>query len=298
MSGQTYVKSSSKSSSSRSSSLQQYYAGLAAHKPMSEEREQELTRRYREERDPRIARELVEAHLRLVIMIAREHHCETIPLSDLVQEGNMGLMKAVEKFDPERGVRLISYARWWIRAYILNYIMRNMRQVRMGTTRAQRKLFFNLNKTRRELERQGITPTPEAIAEHLEVKPDTVVAMSRRLDAPDLSLDAPVSSTEGDSATLGAMMPTATPGPESLVGRRQLWRRLGDCLERFEQHLGERDRRIWSERMISEEPLTLRELASVFGVSHERVRQLEARIKRRLGAFVRERVNPQDLLAA
>src|SRR6478752_2600774 len=179
--------------------LQRYLAEIRRFRVLSREEEHQLAVQYKEYGDLEAAYKLVTANLRLVVMIAREYQKAFKNLLDLIQEGNMGLMEAVKNFDPYRGVRFPSYAVWWIRAYIIRYIMNNWRMVKVGTTQAQRKLFFNLQKERDRLEREGFSPDPKLIADRLGVKESEVVEMEQRLSSRDLSVDAPV--TEGEDGT-------------------------------------------------------------------------------------------------
>jgi RNA polymerase sigma-32 factor len=183
-----------------SDALQRYLAEIRRIPILSREEEHEIAVRWREQGDRQAAWKLVTSNLRIVVMIAREYQRAFHNLLDLVQEGNVGLMEAVKNFDPYRGIRFPSYAVWWIRAYIIRYIMNNWRLVKVGTTQAQRKLFFNLQKERDRLEREGFTPEPKLIAQRLDVKEKEVVEMSQRLAARDASIDAPVS--DGEDGTL------------------------------------------------------------------------------------------------
>ncbi len=185
----------------RSDALSRYFSQLREHAPISREEEHELAVRWVEQGDAQAARRLVLANLRLVVKIAMEYRRTWTNVLDLIQEGNVGLLQAVQRFDPYQGVKLSSYAAYWIRAYVLKYLLDNIRLVRLGTTRAQRKLFFRLNKEKRELERLGIEVEPRLIAERLDVTEDDVIDMEQRLGHSDLSFDAPVREEEG-SATL------------------------------------------------------------------------------------------------
>ncbi len=190
------MPSSSDRTLERVDGLTQYLAELRKHAPISREEEQELARRWVEHGDIEAAKSLVLANLRLVVKIAMEYQRAWNNTLDLIQEGNLGLMQAVHRFDPTRGVKVSSYAAYWIRAYLLKFILDNLRIVRLGTTRAQRKLFFNLNKEKRALERQGFEVEPRLLAERLGVSEHDVIDMDQRLSDSDLSLNAPVRADE------------------------------------------------------------------------------------------------------
>jgi RNA polymerase sigma-32 factor len=280
-----------------SDALTRYMAELAQHAPISREEEHELAVRWREERDLEAARRLVLANLRLVVKIAMEYRRAWVNLLDLIQEGNLGLMQAVQRFDPYRGVKLSSYGAYWIRAYILKYILDNIRMVRLGKTRAERKLFFRLNKEKRELESQGFRPELRLLAERLEVSEQDVSSMEQRLAESDLSLNAPARRHEG-SAEYGDFIPGGGASVEDTVGSAQMRRVFLENVREFSKDCDERERRILDERLLAEEPLTLQELGEEFGVSRERVRQLEARLMKRLSEYLKERLVDFDFYAA
>jgi RNA polymerase sigma-32 factor len=202
-----------------------------------------------------------------------------------VQEGNIGLMQAVKRFDPHRGVKLSSYSAWWIRAYILRFILNNWRLVKLGTTQAQRKLFFNLNKERARLAAMGIEPTHEEIAKRLEVDTKDVREMDLRLSSGDSSLDVPVGEADGTTSRLDLLRSTAD-SPEVEVSDGQVLSMLKEQLGVFRETLQGKDLVIFDRRMVAEDPVTLQELGVEFGVSRERVRQLEARISGKLRTFL------------
>jgi len=197
-------------------------------------------------------------------------------------------MEAVQRYDPYKGVKLSSYAVYWIRAYILKYIMDNMRSVRLGTTRASRKLFFRLNKEKRELERQGYRAEPKLLAERLDVSEDDVIDMESRLSQPDQSFDAPLRSDKADGMTFGDRMAAPGISSEAEVGAGELREVFLGKVEEFADSLGERDLKILNERLLAEEPRTLAELGIEFDISRERVRQLEAKLVKRLRTYMEE----------
>lgn len=273
---------------SQASALTAYMSQLKHHAPITREEEHELAVRWVEDGDVDAAKQLVLSNLRLVVKIAMEYRRAWTNTLDLIQEGNVGLMEAVQRFDPYQGVKLSSYAVYWIRAYILKYILDNMRSVRLGTTRASRKLFFRLNKEKRELERQGYEVEPKLLAERLEVSEDDVIDMEARLSRPDVSFDAPLRSGEADGMTFGDRMAAPGISSEATVGARELRAVFLEKIGDFAESLGDRDRQILDERILAEEPRTLADLGGEFEVSRERVRQLEAKLVKRLRTYMEE----------
>ncbi len=274
--------------SSQATALTAYMSQLRHHAPIDREEEHALAVRWIEEGDVDAARLLVLSNLRLVVKIAMEYRRAWTNTLDLIQEGNVGLMEAVQRFDPYQGVKLSSYAVYWIRAYILKYILDNMRSVRLGTTRASRKLFFRLNKEKRELERLGYEVEPKLLAERLDVSEDDVIEMEARLSRPDVSFDAPLRSEDGDGMTFGDRMASPDIGSEFAVGASELREVFHEKIEEFADTLTGRDLQILRERILAEEPRTLAELGEDFGVSRERVRQLEAKLVQRLRGYMED----------
>jgi RNA polymerase sigma-32 factor len=266
--------------------LQRYLAEIRRYGLLSREEEHALAVRYKEEQDLEAAYRLVTANLRLVVMIAREYQRATRNLLDLIQEGNMGLMEAVKNFDPYRGVRFPSYAVWWIRAYIIRYLMNNWRLVKIGTTQAQRKLFFNLQKEKERLEAEGIRPGPKLIAQRLDVKESEVIEMEQRLGASDLSIDATVD--EADGRTLLDFLPNHTPTAEDAVADAEFRRQVSEKIRAFGETLKDKEAVIFHARLLADKPLTLQDIGDRYGISRERVRQLEERLKRKLKAYLLE----------
>lgn len=264
--------------------LQRYLAEIRRFAILSREEEHRLAVEYKEYGNIEAAYKLVTANLRLVVMIAREYQRAFKNILDLVQEGNMGLMEAVKNFDPYRGVRFPSYAVWWIRAYMIRYIMNDWRMVKIGTTQAQRKLFFNLHKEKERLEAEGLSPGPKLLAQRLNVKEDEVVEMEQRLGSRDLSVDMPMG---GDNeATLLHFLPDDKQGPEERVAETQYQRLLREKMELFAKGLKDKELVIYRERLLNEEPVTLREIGDKYGISRERVRQIEERVKKKLKSFL------------
>ncbi|HEX9241070.1 MAG TPA: RNA polymerase factor sigma-32, partial [Anaeromyxobacter sp.] len=253
------------------------------------------------------AHRLVTANLRFVVKVAYEYRSYGFRIADLVQEGNIGLMKAVQKFDPDKGIRLISYAVWWIRAYIQNYILKSWSLVKLGTTQAQRKLFFSLARTRRELDRTSVQQgadsdgrDSEKVARKLRVKPSEVDEMARRMEGRDFSLDAPMGDDGG--TTHVEFVPSATPSAhDELSGAEEqalVSGRVGAALAQLDR----RERFIIEQRVMADRPMTLKELGDHFGFSRERARQLEIRakekLKQQLQALAAEVDWPTDGVAA
>ncbi len=270
-----------------SSSLELYLSEINQFLLLTVEEEQNLARLYRQKGDTRAAHRLVTANLRFVVKVAYEYRSYGFKMADLIQEGNIGLMKAVQKFDPDKGIRLISYAVWWIRAYIQNYILKSWSLVKLGTTQAQRKLFFSLARTKRELDKMsnehGFDSDGEdssKIARKLKVKPGEVEEMTQRMEGRDLSLDAPMGD-DGGYTHVDFVVGKATGQDEELSGAQEqsmVQSRIGEALGRLDQ----RERYIIEMRVMSDRPMTLKELGEHFGFSRERARQLEIRAKEKL----------------
>jgi RNA polymerase sigma-32 factor len=246
---------------------------------LAPERERALAVAWRERRDQAALSQLVGSHLRLVIKIARSFGGYGLPLADLVAEGNVGLMQAAEKFDPDRGFRFATYAMWWIRAAIQEYILHSWSLVKMGTTAAQKKLFFNLRKLKgrmEELEQGDLSPeTVTAIATELDVPEQEVVEMNRRLAGSDNSLNAIIGG-DGDSEWL-EMLPDERPSHETIIADADEFRQRRDLLGAALEKLNPRERDILTERRLKDEPSTLEELSHRYAVSRERIRQIEVR---------------------
>ncbi len=264
--------------------LKVYLREISRNLQLSREEEHELALKYTKEKDIEAAYRLVSSNLWLVVKIAKEYERTARQLMDLIQEGNIGLMEAVKSFDPYRGVRLPSYAVWWIRAYILRYLLANWRMVKIGTTQAQRKLFFNLTKEKERLEKEGFRPTPKLIAERLDVKEGEVVEMEQRLGSSDLSVDAPLQ--EDSDSNLLSILPDGALSVDELLSQKQTRALIQEAFIEFLTTLNEKEQAIFRERLLSEEKATLNDLASRFSLSKERIRQLEERIKEKLKTFL------------
>jgi RNA polymerase sigma-32 factor len=248
--------------------------------------EKALAERYAATGDVEAAARLVTSNLRLVVKIAFEYRRAYRNIMDLIQEGNIGLMHAVKKFDPTRGVKLSSYAAWWIRAYILRFILNNWRLVKLGTTQAQRKLFFNLNKERARLRSMGIDPTPAALADRMGVTEQEVDDMDKRLKADDVSLDAEISDGEGRALTRLDMIADTGALQDRLFHEAHFDDVFKARLQAFGADLEGKELFIFENRLVGSEPLTLQEIGDRFDVSRERIRQIERRLLEKLRRFL------------
>ena len=266
----------------KSDLLQAYLTEIRHHPILDREEEKDLAMQYLENQDPDAAKQLVTSNLRLVVKLAFQYHRQWSNVLDLIQEGNMGLVEALSRYDPYRGIRFSSYAQYWIRAMILRYLMDNYRMVRLGSTRHGRKLFFQLNKEKKRLEAMGIKPTSRALSEALEVPEEEVINVDQHMRAPAMSLHAPVGSEEGRE--LSEVIPDKVDiGPETQAARSELGAQVAEQLSAFAATLrDERENAIWFERLVSEDPISLAVLGERFEVSKERIRQIESRIRKRL----------------
>ena len=271
--------------SSASDSLKLYLLEIGKHALLTADEEQTLARAWAKG-DTRAAHQLVTANLRFVVKVANEYRSYGFGLSDLVQEGNIGLMKAVQKFDPERGIRFISYAVWWIRAYIQNYILRSFSLVKLGTTQGQRKLFFSLARTKRELDRLSTEHGADSdgedvakIAKKLNVKPHEVEEMSQRMGGRDFSLDAPVG--EGDLTHIDFLADEGPAQDHGVAAAHERTKLEGGVAAALAE-LDARERFIIEQRVMGDGEMTLKDIGEHFGFSRERARQLELRAKEKL----------------
>ena len=279
----------------RADPLQSYMAEVRRHPLLTREEEHALAVKYRETGDVKAAYRLVASNLRLVVKLAHEYHRNPMSLLDLIQEGNIGLMQAVKKYDPYRGVKLSTYGAWWIRAYILRYIVENWKMVKLGTTEAQRKLFFKLRQEQERLANQGYDVTPKLIADRLNVTEQEVVEMDQRLGHDEVSLDAPLSD-DSTQTRADRMLPSSAPAADERLASEELKSVFRQHLTEFAKSLKDKERYIFDKRLMTEEPLTLQEIGDQYGVSRERARQLEAHLIGRLKAYMRERIPDFDLV--
>ena len=263
------------------SGLSRYLNEIKRFPILSADEELLLAKNYLEKGESEAAHKLVTSHLRLVAKIAMQYRGYGLPVADLISEGNLGLMKAVKKFDPQRGCRLSTYAMWWIKASVTEYILRSWSLVKMGTLSAQKKLFFSLRKAKRKLyiiDAQTIDPEKTAkLAEQFSISEADITHLDRRITARDLSLNAPVSNSEEDSMEFIDILEDDTPSPEVLVARTQETEFRQKYLKDAMFQLSERERHIFTERRLKEDPITLEKLGEHYGISRERVRQLENR---------------------
>ena len=248
--------------------------------------EKSLAESYVSTGDVQAAARLVTSNLRLVVKIAFEYRRAYRNIMDLIQEGNIGLMHAVKKFDPSRGVKLSSYAAWWIRAYILRFVLNNWRLVKLGTTQAQRKLFFNLNKERARLKSMGIEPTNEALADRMGVTETEVIDMDKRLKADDVSLNAELSDGEGRSLTRMDMLPDPGDLQDELFSEAYFDDALKTRLVSFGSDLTDKEAFIFERRLTATDPMTLQEIGDHYEVSRERIRQIEKRLLGKLRGYL------------
>ena len=267
--------------------LKSYLHEVSRYPLLEPEEEFKLATQLREEGDINAARALVSANLRLVVKIAFEYQSLYSNVLDLIQEGNMGLMKAVSKFDPTKGARLGYYASWWIRSYILKYLLDNFRLVKVGTTQAQKKLFYHLMREKEKLEAQGLLAGPKLLAETLDVREKDVIEMEQRLSGKgaELSLDAPLDHDEGIARHLDTLADEGELADQALE-KRELLKLLEDRLPEFEKGLSEKEQRLLRDRLLSDVPQTLQEIASKYGLTRERARQIEAKVIAKLREFL------------
>ena len=263
-------------------SLHIYLREVSRFPLLKPEEEHALALRVRDHNDADAAFRLVSSHLRLVVRIAMDFQRRWMQnVLDLVQEGNVGLMRAVNKFDPDKGIKFSYYASFWIKAYILKFIMDNWRMVKIGTTQAQRKLFYNLNRERQKLILQGFDPDSALLSQRLGVTQDQVVEMQQRLDASDVSLDVPVSDENGSASRMD-FLPALGPGIEEDIAGSEIARLVRDSIEELMPSLSEKEIYILENRLLTDEPATLREIGERYNVTRERIRQLEARLLEKL----------------
>lgn len=269
--------------------LQMYLFEIKRYRLLTREEEKELAIRVREKKDQRAAYRLITSNLRLVVKIAMDfHRYWTKNLLDLIQEGNLGLLQAVRKFDPYRGIKFSYYASFWIKAYMLKFIMDNWKLVKIGTTQSQRKLFFNLAKERDKLIAQGYNPEPRLLAERLDVKESEVVEMSQRLGGWEVSLSTPMSDDSREA--YGALLPDPGKGVDEEISEKESKGLLTQKLKEFRETLKGKEADIFDNRIIAEKPQTLQELGDKYHISRERVRQIQEKIVRNIKKWLKEEI--------
>ncbi len=288
-------KKSSKALSDRRDPLSAYMKDVSRYPLLTRAEEHALAVKFVEDGDLDAARQLIISNLRLVVKIAYDYRQAYKNLLDLVQEGNIGLMQAVKKYDPYKGVKLSSYAAWWIRAYILRYILNTHRLVKLGTTQAQRKLFFNLQKEKSRLSALGIEPTPEKIAERLAVPVKDVISMDRRLTGGEPSLDAPIGSSDGRPITRMELLDSEDAPIDDALAEQELGDKFSEKIRAYGETLEGKEKKIFTDRLLSEDPKTLQQLGDEFGVSRERVRQIEKRLLGKMKKYLENELGPEVL---
>lgn len=260
--------------------LRRYLLEVGKFPVLTEDQEKKLITTYRATGDREAARQLVGSHLRLVVKIAMEYRNAYWNLMDLIQEGNLGLVTALQKFDPSKGARLGYYATWWIRAFILKYILDNFRLIKIGTTKTQRKLFYNLMQEKRKIEAMGIKPSMQMLAARLDVPQYEVEEMSRRLSQSEAHLDAPVG--HDSEAVLSDFIADDDVPLDEKIAKEEIQDKFQEKLTAFAKDLKPREQKILQERLLAEVPLTLQHIADEYGISKERARQIEERIIKKL----------------
>ncbi len=268
------------------SSLARYLIEIKKYPYLSREEEEKIAKQYYEHGDLKAAENLITANLRLVVKIAYEYYRTGFKVMDLIQEGNIGLMQAVKEFNPYRGIRLATYASWWIKAYIQNFLIKNWSLVKIGTTQAQRKLFYKLEQERKRLEALGITPEIKLLSENLGVKEKEVTEMTKRLSGRDASLDAPIGHDEG--ATLLDFQSSHAEDYSTELANRETLTIFKDKLDDFVKTLTGKSLYIFERRIMSDEPMTLQEIGDEFGITRERVRQIEVDVVERLKEYIKQ----------
>jgi len=267
--------------------LFKYMQEVNTYKLLSNEKTIALILMYQKNGDQLAGNELITANLRLVVKIAGDFQKYwTTNFLDLVQEGNIGLIKAIKKFEPERGIKFSYYATFWIRAYILKFIMDNWRLVKLGTTQVQRKLFYKLNKEKKALEAQGVKPESHLLAKRLDVRETDIIEMEQRFNGPDLSLESPINP---DSLTEHKdMLSENGPSVEDLAAKREIIEKIHNVLDKQKGSLCEREKVILEDRLLHDDSRSLKNIAEQFQISRERIRQIEVRLLKKIGKSLQQ----------
>jgi RNA polymerase sigma-32 factor len=269
--------------------LQRYLSEISQYRLLTREEEVELGKRVQEEEDMEAAYQLVTSNLRLVVKIALEFQRVWMQnLLDLIQEGNIGLMQAVKKFDPYKNVKFSYYASFWIKAYILKFIMDNWRLVKIGTTQGQRKLFFKLKKEKQHLIEQGFDPKPKLLSQRLGVSEREIIDMDQRLDGWDVSLDSPVK--EGSDTGRIEFVSEGSASAEDRVAKKEIEALLHNKVSEFRKQMTDRELEIFDLRIFSDNPVTLQEIGDRYGISRERVRQIEKNVIKKMRDFFKNEI--------
>jgi RNA polymerase sigma-32 factor len=267
--------------------LQLYLLEIKRYRLLTKEEEVELAIKVKEQNDPDAAYRLVTSNLRLVVKIAMDfHRYWTKSLLDLIQEGNVGLLQAVKKFDPYRGIKFSYYSSFWIKAYMLKFIMENWKLVKIGTTQTQRKLFFNLAKERDKLMAQGFFPEPRLLAERLDVKEEDIEEMTQRLGGGEVSLNAPIG--DGGKEEYSSFLPDKTVDVDERLSEAEGRAILLKKLEQYRGRLSKKELDIFDNRIMADEPLTLQDFGDKYHISRERVRQIQAKIVSNIKKWLKE----------
>ena len=267
--------------------LFRYMQEVNSYELLNAEETEDLVLKHQQNDDLQAGNDLITANLRLVVKIAGDFQkYRTNSFLDLVQEGNIGLIKAINKFDPSRGIKFSYYATFWIRAYILKYIMDNWRLVKLGTTQAQRKLFYKLNKEKKLLEAQGIKPESGLLASRLDVREKDIVEMEQRFNGPDVSLESQIShdSTMEHKDLLAGTGPSV----EDIAAKREVIEKIKDLLDKQKDTLCEREKVILEDRLLQDDSRSLKNIAEQFDISRERIRQIEARLLKKIGKTLQQ----------
>lgn len=269
--------------------LQKYLKEISQYRLLSQEEEHQLAVKYQDDHDKEAAYKLITSNLRLVVKIALEfHRAWTMNILDLIQEGNIGLMQALKKFDPYHGIKLSSYASFWIRAYILRFILDNWRLVKIGTTQAQRKLFFNLKKEKAKLEALGYAAEPKQLAEAIGVKEKEVIQMDQRMSSWEASLDTPLRGD--DERSLMDVLPEKEERIDKTLAKREMAALVSKKLEEFKKSLKNKELYLYEHRLLAENPATLQEIGDNYGITRERARQIEEKLLRKIKTYLEQEI--------
>jgi RNA polymerase sigma-32 factor len=273
---------------SRTEALQAYIASIKRHPLLSPERELEVAKKAFDHKDQEAIQVLILSNLRLVVKIAYDYVRSGFHVLDLIQEGNVGLLRAVKDYNPYRGVKFSSYASHWIKAYIRSFVLSNWSLVKMGTTRAQRTLFYRLQKEKAKLEALGLDAQPKALAARLDVKEKDVIDMNQRLSGKDVSLSAPLKASEEDGDSLLNFLSDKSESTDEKLAQSELQENFNERLNAFERTLSGKELIIFRERLRAETPKTLQEIGDLYQISRERVRQIEARLLEKMKEYMKQ----------